>query len=380
MPGKINFFDASTIDTLEWPNTPDGEYAKRFLLPLVKKGTQHYFENIHADLFVLKIDQCVLPIVAVDENYNNSYVCSPYGHYFSHAKESIPIIQKSPLALIAKNFMIGFGEICRKGKINSAVYVNNWLFSTDLYPQEITTNQISSIVAFLKDRFPKHAIIFRSLNSVTNKPLLQSLKEHRFKFIASRQVYLTNTKNDSIFQTRILKSDLKLWRERPFEISDESQITSDNFSRLLSLYNLVYLSKHSYLNPQFNHHFLQLLFDEKLLSFKILKIDNEIKGVAGYFERNGVMLCPFFGYDKDHAEHSVIYRLLCTTLLLDAQKKGLIFHQSSGASFYKKIRRAEGCIESMAIYTRHLSSKQKLSWLALRVLINTFAPSYMKKY
>ena len=92
------------------------------------------------------------------------------------------------------------------------------------------------------------------------------------------------------------------------------------------------------------------------------------------------MYCPFFGYDKNEPDHTVIYRLLNTALLLAAKEKQLIFHQSAGASFYKKIRRAEGCLESMAIYTEHLPQKQRLSWKILKFFINGIAPRFMEKY
>lgn len=101
--------------------------------------------------------------------------------------------------------------------------------------------------------------------------------------------------------------------------------------------------------------------------------------MAGFFERGGVMYCPIFGYDKDDPEHTIIYRLLSTTLLLEARDKGWIFHQSAGASFYKKIRRAEGYMEYMAVYTRHLSYKQRASWSLLGSLINLASP-FIKNY
>jgi len=132
--------------------------------------------------------------------------------------------------------------------------------------------------------------------------------------------------------------------------------------------------------PQFKKQYFELMLEKKLLQFIILKSNGAIIGVAGYYVRNATMYCPILGYDKEHPEHTKIYRVLSTALILEAQKRGLLFHQSAGASFYKQIRRAESCLESTAVYSHHLPLKQRISWAMLSFFINTFAPKFMKKY
>lgn len=376
----IHLFDAESIDRLDWPNNEDGYYARKFLFPLIKNGIHFYIDNIHADVFALKIDQLVFPVTVTNDNYINSYVCSPYSHYISFGKEFVSLIGNRFYAKSVKSLLSGLGKIGRLGHINAVVYVNNWLFSTDLYPKEISPQQISAIVNLLKNRFPDHAIAFRSLNSMTNAPLQLSLKKQGFDLIASRHVYLTDTAHETLFHTRILKSDLKLRKECSYEILNETQISRKDCSKLLDLYNSLYIIQHSTLQPQYNIRYIQLLFDQGLLSFKAVKQNGIFLGIAGYYERNGILMCPFFGYDKSHPEHNIVYRILNTELLLEAKKRTLIFHQSAGASVYKKIRRAEGHLESMAIYTQHLPFKQKLAWKILILFINKIAPKYMKKY
>lgn len=376
----LELFDKNNIDSLVWPDTEEGCYAKKFLEPLIKNGIHYYVDNIQADIFALKVQQFVFPTTVVTENYKNSWVCSPYSQYITYGKEAIEHFGNPFLVKLAKLFLGGFDKMGCKGSIDSVVCVNNWLFSTDLYPEGFSSEQISAIVTALKERFPRHAIVFRSLNPVVNGSLMHSLKNLGFHFITSRQILLTDTKNESIFCTRILKSDLKLWRESSYKVLDETQISADECSKLLELYNSLYITHHSYVNPQINNSFMRLISKQSLLNFKVLRLNGSIKGVAGYCVRNGVLYSPFFGYEKDDPDHNVIYRLLNTALILEAQKEKLIFHQSSGASFAKKIRRAESCLESMAIYTSHLPLKQRLTWAAFRTLINWFGPLYMKKY
>lgn len=377
---NLELFDAKTIDTIKWPKTQAGNYAKRFLLPLLKNGIHHYIDNIEAKLLIAKIDDMILPIIISTENYTNSFVCSPYCQYISYGKESLQLIKNPLLRKIIDTTLNALGRFLRFGKINSVVYINNWLFSTDLYPSNLTETHIKTLVLNLKERFPKHAIVLRSLNAITTPILIQSLKQLDFELIASRQIYVTDTRKKELFETRILKSDFRLWENNPYQIVDEMQISQEERKEILRLYQLLYLSKHSYFNPQINDRYLNLLIDEHLLKFKILKRDGSIKGVAGYCIRDNIMVCPFFGYEKEDPEATVIYRLLSTSLLFEAKKKSLLFHQCSGASFYKTIRRAEGCIDFIGVYSHHLSWQQKLVWFMLRVFINTFAPTYMRKY
>jgi len=377
---NIQLFDRQTIDTLEWPNTAEGEKARKFLEPLVKNGISYYIDNIGADIFVLKIDQFVFPIIAAQKNYQDSFICSTYGQYISYAKESLQLIGNRFLERCARGFLTALGMLLRLGSLNSVVYVNHWLFSTDLYPEGITPQQIEEITALLVQRFPGHAIVFRSLNSLTSAALMEQLKSEDFQLIASRQVFITNPKNPSIYKTPSHKRDLKLYKNNHFQVLDGDQLSSEECPEFLKLYQSLCLDHHSYLNPQFNSRFIQLVFEQRLLDFKAVKHERAIKGMAGYYICEGVMMSILFGYAKEDPEHMEIYRILNTSLLLEAQKRQLMFHQCSGASFYKSTRGAERCMDFMAVYTQHLSFKQKLSWSTLRGFINAAAPRYMKKY
>jgi len=376
----LTLFGKESIDFLNWPETEQGQYAKRFLFPLVKNGIQKYIKNCHADIYVLKVDHHVLPIVVAHEAEENSYVCSPFSHYFGNFTRLTHLIDVPLIAPLLRKLVNRIGVLCNSGGINSVVYVNNWLFSTDLYPKGLTTKQILLIVKLLNEKFSAHAIVFRSLNSLTNTPLLQTLKECAFKLIASRQVYLTDATQEAIFKTRIVKSDLKLWRETSYQLTIEESLSKEDRSAFLKLYNALYIDQHTYLNPQFTESYINHLVDQQLLNFIVLRSQGVVKGIAGYLECDGVMFCPLFGYDKTQEEHQQIYRLLNTSLLIEAKSKGLIFHQSSGASFYKKVRRAKDYIETKAIYTDHLPFKQRAVWSCFRGIVNLFAPRFMKKY
>ena len=116
------------------------------------------------------------------------------------------------------------------------------------------------------------------------------------------------------------------------------------------------------------------------MRFKALKKEGRIDGVVGFVERNGEMFCPFFGYDRSLPQELSLYRLLSTVLMLEADRRHLLFHQSAGASMFKKIRKAQSCIEYIAVDYRHLPFKRRIPWILLEKLCNSIGVIFMKRY
>jgi hypothetical protein len=374
-------YDAKTIDTLEWPETDEGSNAKQFLDPLIKNGINYYFENVYAEILVIKIDHFVFPVLLPTAHKpNQSYVCSPYQHYITMGKENINLVPNPFVVAFVKPLMSLLERVAQWGQLDSVVYVNNWLFSIDLYPEGLTEEHIQAIVSLLETRFPKRAIIFRSLNKITSSKMISSLDKVGFKLVASRYVFISDVKNEEIFHTRIFKSDLRLWEKTSFTVVDESDLSLDDANEFLRLKNLLCVHQHHSLQPEINNNFMELLLKQHWLHFKALKFDGIIKCVIGYFQLDEVMYCSFIGFDKNDVDHNIVYRLLNTLLFLEAKKCAHFFNQSAGASFYKSVRRAKGTVEFIAVYTRHLTYRQKITWALLRLCMNTLGVFYMKRY
>lgn len=377
---KAKLFDRTTIDNLQWHPESGGEKFKEFLAPLVKNGIRSYVDNIDADFYVLQVGSIILPIVVANENYKDSYVCSPYGHYFAQAQKSDRVLPNRFLRNLTRGFSKGLGKISRKAKINSAVFVNNWLSATDTYPAGLNKSHIKAIISTLTERFPNHAIVFRSLNSQINGSLIQDVESLGCHMIASRQVYLNDTKQDVAFRRRDTKRDIKLLEEGPYTVVDESHLDAEDFKRLQELYSKLYIVYHTPLSPQFNVAFFQIMLNSGLMGLRLVKHNGKIEGMAAYYEQDGVLVSPLIGFDKAHPKNGEIYQLLSLSLLLAAKKNNLIWHQSAGASAYKKNRGAVPCLESMAVYANHLPIGRRLFWDGFKRFINTFAVPFMERY
>lgn len=377
--GRVQIFDVSNIETLPWPNNEDGQRTRKLLEPLIKHGLRHYIDNVEAEMSALLIDDLVLPIMVNNNNYHNSYVCSPYGHYITYTLESIENIAKPWMIPPLKMLLWTMGKILLAGEINNVVIVGNWFFSTNLHPT-LTDDQVAAIRNFLQIRYPNHSLLIRSIHTYQENKTFKILKKVGFDLIGSREVFFLDTKHEAIFNSRIFKSDMKLLRETNYEVIRGIDIPHEAMNRLSSLYNSLYVGKHSKMNPQFNINFFKLAHDNNYFKLIALRKENTFDAVAGYFCQDGMMTSPLLGYDLTHTRDDKLYRLTSTVLTMEARKMGMVFHLSSGASFFKKIRKAEGNIEYNAVYHRHLPIRKRLPWWILKGVINLIGIPFMKLY
>jgi hypothetical protein len=379
LQAEIKLFDAKNLNECPWNQAANGHYAQRFLTPFIQNGVATYIENVLTEMRVLAMDDLILPITINGGEYDNSYVCSPYSYFISYARQSLDVLHSSWLCYLMNSFLAGLGKIFRHFEINKVVIVNNWLFSTNLYPK-LSSEQVMKIAQFLHQFFPKHAIVFRSVDSYLNPICYQTLKQIGYEYIATRQVFFIDPHASNLFDSRIFKSDLKLLKNSGYKIIDGDQLTAGEIPRLLELYRDLSIHKYSDLNPKFNEEFLRLVLSKKIMNFKVLKKGECIDGVVGYVEINGKMYCPFFGYDRDLPKEAALFRLLSTVLMLEAYHRRCLFHQSAGASIFKKIRRAQSCIEYTAVYYKHLPLQRQIPWLLVKNLYNSIGKIYMKRY
>lgn len=376
---RVKIYDATNIDTLVFPTTKEGSKARDFLLPLIKNGVHRYIKNIDVEMRILTIDDLILPVTINQNYYGQSYTCSPYGHYVECGMSALSNVDSLWLRTPGRALLGFLGMFLKLGKLNQVVIVNNWLFSTDLFPA-ISEKQIEAISVFLNKRFPKHAIVFRSIHTYHGNHLYKAFKNNAFNLIASRLVYFLNTEKEEIFKSRIFKSDFKLLRETDYTVENVSNVTEEEIQRILELYTSIYCEKHSALNPQFTSDFIKLAIESNLLQLKVLRKQEDISAVVGYWEREGIMLSPLLGYDTKKQPQDNLYRLSSTVLTQEARDQKCLFHLSSGASFYKKIRKAETSMEYCAVYHKHLPFYRRLPWKLLQSLINGVGRPFFHYY
>lgn len=375
----ISIYDAQNIDQLHWPSDSFSLLTKEFFVPLVKNRADYYVDNLKTNLKLLKVEDQVLPLMINNEEYDNSYLCSPYNFYISYALESLTIIKNHSFRQMVQGMLNFLAKILRKRKLNKTIHVNNFPFSTNLYPL-LDQKTLAAVINYLTTQFPDHAIIFRTLNEYSHAKECQSLKNIGASLIAYRQIYLLDAKDPHVFSGKTVKKDFKRLQKTDYEILNGQQIKEWDFSKIAKMYQDLYIDRHSTLNPQYNEQFIHLLVTSKILDFKALYKNGSLEGIFGYCNYRGVLVSPFVGYNRNVPQEDGLYQLLSTILMIEAKEKELILNMGAGSSNFKKNRKAKGYLEYMAVYNKHLPFSRRLPWIALQAIINSIGVYYMRKY
>ncbi|MBK8821650.1 MAG: GNAT family N-acetyltransferase [Anaerolineales bacterium] len=374
---KPELFTRENINDITWPSTADGEYARRYLLPMMMDGAQKYIKNIYnTQLMIAKVDDVIIPITISDFHLDNTYTVSPYSHYVSYGGyEEVKHLHNPPVEALIKLLMGPIAKYFRSADLDKVAYVNNYLLSTNLYPS-VNSEQLSALSEALPKWFPERVIVFRSVDEKKNPHIADILKEKNYDMVLSRQVWYMDAEEAS--HTRQYKEDVRVLRKNDYEIVDGKDLSDDELARSLHLYNMLYLEKYSYYNPQFTFEFMKLARDSEILHLRALRRDGQINAVMGFFIRNGAMTQPLFGYDTSLPQEEGLYRLLTLITLQEGLRRGLLVHASGGVGKFKKVRGGKSVTEYNAVFAKHLPAWRQRPWKLIKA-ISKYAIPYFKK-
>lgn len=371
MSKDVAFIDADTLTGLQSPidTTKCLPFLSEFLRSTPENSSQ-LVKNINTTTELVRVGSDVLPLTINDTQFDNSWVCSPYNATVTYPLEELRHIDNSFLRLGLSGMIHSLAPALQLCRINRVVCVNNWLLSTNLYP-EITRESIRALTSIVTDRFPEHAILFRSLNSFTNSALMTALKNEGYLLAPSRQVYLYDGRQPEYLRTSNTKRDCKLLETTTaFSVVPHLELSSTNDSRIKELYNLLYLEKYSYHNPQFSERLIRLWREPKMMQlFGLQNPQGRLDGIVGTFTMNGVMTAPLVGYDIAQPQSLGLYRMLMAQVLKSAATDKVVLNLSAGAASFKRLRGGRAELEYSAVYTQHLPFRQRAVWATLATIL-----------
>ncbi len=370
-------FTRENIYTLPFPQTDDGEYTRRYLIPLMTDDPHKYIRNVHnTQLMAVKVGETIIPITVTDFHSQNTYTVSPYSHYVSYgAFEEVKHLNNKFAEIVVKLVMSPVSWYFRYAELDKVVFVNNYLLSTNLYPA-VNSEQLSVISEAFIQWFPDRAIVFRSVDQKKNPHVYQTLEGLGYDLVLSRQVWYMDPV--AALKTRQCKEDVRVLKKAGYGVVSGKDLTDAELHRAVELYNLLYLQKYSYYNPQFTFEFLKLAREQDILHIYGLKKDGQLNAIMGFFVRNGTMTQPLFGYDTSLPLEEGLYRLLTLVTLQEGVKRGLLVHASGGVGKFKKVRGGESVTEYNAVYTQHLPRRRQLPWKLIQAVSKAAIP-YFKK-
>ena len=347
--------------------------AARAFLPLVCSGTRDYISNVQAEMQILLLDDLALPVTINDREPANSYVCSPLCQYGLYPQEELVNLPGRVQRVLFLPLLKCLSLYLKWSSIDRVVHLNNWLVSTNLYP-EMSPDQFAEIHRYALATYPKHAIVWRSINPRNHSHLIETGDSLGYDQIASRRIYFQDARTRRPFRNSAYKVDRKLFAKHGYTLRQVTNPSAETVERIVELYRMLYVDKYSKWNPQFTGRLIARLIEHDFLNCYVLeKADGRIDGVIGYYILGGIMTTPLLGYDMTIPQEVGLYRMLSNVLIDHGRDRGVLQNASAGAGHFKRSRGGEAENEYSLVYTRHLSMRRRAAWKVIQQLANRVA-------
>ena len=357
-------------EPIPFPDSDHGRLLQGYTQLFRQAGVDAAIDNADTELGFIQINDVMLPYTVGCARRGLSYVCSPQSHYIDYAMEELDHVSSRLSRWAGKLLLPLVGSICRFGELDRVVMVNNWLLSTNLYP-ELTLDHLLSIRDELRLRYPDHAILFRSLDSCFHSQKLDQLAQQGAMLVMSRRVHILNRDHQSVWRKNNIKNDQRLQRKTSLKRVGHDDLNADDFHRILELYRLLYLDKYSTFNPQFSIQLLTQLWQERTWIFEGWRNRHgELDAICATFSVEGIRCAPLIGYDTRKPQREGLYRLAYLDMLEAGRQRDEHIHCSAGVAVYKQNRGAHSFFEYNAVFADHLPRRRRFPWRLLRWILD----------
>ena len=375
---QVSIYKSSDHDRIPWPDTTEGQKAKSWLSPLLSNGIEPYIRNVHTEPGVIVYGDHIIPFTSTEPYPHNSYVCSPFTHYITYGREELHKLDSRFMKVVFGWLLNGMQRWFAWAEFDRVLYVNNWLLSTNLYP-ELEMNGIDTIHKALLAEFSDRPIVFRSVDKRANPELYNTLLYLGYKPVFSRYVWYQDPSTEKVQKRKSYKQDRSIARRSGYEVVDGNDLNDLAFDRVEELYNKLYLDKYSTFNPQFTSDFIRHLCRAGILHIRALCKDGRMDGVLGFYTRRGIGTAPLFGYDTSLPAKAGLYRILSWVWAEEAKKQGLLINCSAGVGQFKKNRGAEPALESNMVFADHVPRVRRC-WTFMRFLLTWVGVPIIRKH
>lgn len=351
-----------------------------YVQPFRQQPTNELIFNVETTMTTAQLGSFIVPVTVNETEYNSSYVCSPYNALVTYSQDELVKIKHRPLRIILGTLMRALGILFRLGLINKNVCTNNFLLSTNPYPDWKGEGAAEYLQQLLVSH-PQHAFMYRSLNQHTNAPLMAHLQELGYVLMPSRQVYIFDAALNNFFTRNNTQNDRRALVKSEYAVAAHREISAGDYPRIVALYNQLYLEKYSQHNPQFSEQLIAYWHQHQLLTMYGLR-DKEgvLQGIIGFFTSEQVSTAPLVGYNTALPSSKALYRILIYLILDYSKKTNRCLNLSSGASAFKMLRGGMPFIEYSAIYIKHLPLYRRAIMHFINGLLSGIFVPLLKRY
>jgi hypothetical protein len=348
---------------------------------VLERGAGSLAPNFTAEPGILRSHSDFFPITVDRDESETSYPCSLLTQYVRYPRGEMRLLKSGVARGAASASLCLLGKALKATKADRVIQWNSWLTSTNLLPV-LSEHRMAEATRILSKAFPDRAILVKNVHGREDAELPRRFANCGYHLLPSRLVYFFDGTNPSFLARNNVKQDLAALRKlRDYELLEHHQFEPQDAPRLLRLYTLLYLEKHSRLNPQYTVEFVESALRQGFLEFRGLRHSSgRIDAVLACFRRENVLTTPFVGYDTTQIEKPDFYRLLVAMLLKRVAEGGSLLNYSSGAGEFKRRRGGEACLEFNALYTHHLPTVRRLAYAALSPCLGTLAGRLLSRF
>ncbi len=371
---------AMKIKWAQWHKLPDGK-LKSFAKLFSTRPSKELIANVDTQFKILQSSETdFFPVTINDEEWHNSFVCSPFNAYTQYSIDEAMRKIKHKIVQYPLFFIIKLMSFYLKyAAIDKNVHINNFLLSTNPYA-DFDITKLNHMTQFVSQQYPDHAIIFRSLNKFQHRHLFPHFQFNNYHLLGSRQVYIFDTPYDEWLTHNNNKQDSRLIKNQGLTPIDHKAM-ADYLPQALALYNQLYLRKYSHHNPQFTLDYFTQCHSEGIIHFQGYKDNqNKLKAFAGLFILGDTITSPLVGYDTNEDIKKGLYIHAIRLIMQYKFESRILLNLSSGASAFKRLRGGQASMEYSAVYVAHLSKKRRFAWNTIVFLSNKIGVPIIEKY
>ena len=302
-----------------------------------------------------------------EKEYDNSPICSPYNLFCLYPKKKIQKIKVNWLRYLLNLSTSLFTITFKTTKFDRVIQLNNKPCDAIAYP-ELTSSEIGHCITRLKDKFPKHAILFPRIDRLTSPTLVANLESNGFLMVPTRTVHIFHPQNLYLKRSHT-KRDFSLLKKQNYTLVAHDKIDRNDLIRIYELYKLLFLEKHGRENPELTIDFFQKSHAYHWYTFFAFRNSmGVIDAFLSYETRGNVMACGPLGYDTSLEKNLGLYRMVFAQSLKIADRHQYIFNFGGGNEHFKMNRGSSREIGYTAVYCKHLPFYRRFPWKLLEVL------------
>lgn len=323
---------------------------------------------------ILRVGECVLPILISDGMPGKASIFSPINHHVTYPVEEIArqsrLLNRPVLAALVYPLKLLFTV----AELDRVVFINHWLLSGSPDP-DISPEHWSVVISQLEKLFPKHALVLQDVKPDLEPGTAAAVTAAGAISVPTRRVNIMDPHKPLSGKSSKKKRYARNLARRLFADSLDDSITLEDgycqSERLEELYVTSNISRHSMLNPYYTEAFFRLGMGCDEFRFHGWKSDSSNQVVAFNFQRvdSKTIHWSTFGCierrtDAQIQKHSYYERVAAADLVV-AEQESLLLDWGAGADEFKKLRGAIGYLQYEMVFAAHLNFPRRLCWQLL---------------